>query len=362
LSSAAPAAGIARWRALRPALGHRIDVVRRRARATGAATLGFGIAAWQELRPTLERRIGEALRRTHVLAAAARRLGSAAWRSLATAIDRRIDQAKRRIHAIGVTTRARGGAAWQGLMLALASRVDQAKRHIHAFGVTARALAIAAWQAPSSRFVMAGVAVVAVAIAAWCLMQPHRTIPPQIAGTSAVPMPGEIAGAPTIDTPAVEPPVGPPAPAQPPSMAEAPPAPEEAKPEEAVGFLAPVLKPPPPLPTLMAYLKPARKTAAPARQEEPEPKLQEGGPLPPLPGTSPATPDELRRRDDPRGFDIMLDQMFSDGAGRKAPQAGALSRTLSSWLRLWPIWNDRIVGADDPGDPVDPARDVGETR
>jgi len=102
-------------------------------------------------------------------------------------------------------------------------------------------------------------------------------------------------------------------------MAEAPPAPEAAKPEEAVGFLAPVLKPPPPLPTLMAYLKPARKTAAPARQEKPEPKLLEGKPLPPLPGAipSPATPDEVRKRDDPRGTDVMIDQMFSDRVGHK---------------------------------------------
>src|SRR5688572_12532408 len=211
LAAAAPAAGIARWRALRPALEHRLDVVKRHARTTRAAALGFGIAAWQELRPTLERRIGEARRRADALAAAARRLGSAAWRSLATAIDRRIDQAKRRIHAIGVTARALGSAAWQGLMLTLAPRVDQAKQRIHAFGVTARSLAIAAWQAPASRFVMAGVAVIAVAIAAWCLMQPHDMVPPQIAGTSAVPIPRESAGAPATDTPAIEPPVTPPA-------------------------------------------------------------------------------------------------------------------------------------------------------
>jgi hypothetical protein len=408
LALAAPA-GITRWRALRPALAHGIDVAQRCVRATGLATLGLGMAAWQELRPTLKRRIGEALRRAHALGAAARGLGSAAWRSLATVLERRIDQARRRIHATGVTARALAIAAWHGLMLTLAPRIDQAKQHIHAIGVTARALAItawqgltltvaprvdqakqrihafgvtararatAAWQAPASRFGMAGVTVIAAAIAAWCLMQPHGMVPPEIAGTSVVPIPREIAGAPAIDTPAIDAPVAPPpsapAPAQPPSaqpspapapIAEAPPAPEPAKPEEAVGVLAPVLKPPLPLPTLMAYLKPAQKTAAPARQQKPEPKLQEGGPLPPLPGAtpSPATPDELRRRKDPRDFDIMLDQMFGDGAGRNA-QAGALGRTVSSWLRLWPIWNDRIARPDDPGDPIHPARDVGEPR
>jgi hypothetical protein len=366
LTLAAPA-GITRRRAPRSALAHGINVAQRYVRTTGLATRGLGIAAWQELRPTLERRIGETLRDAHGLGATARRLGSAAWRSLATAIDRHIDQAKPRIHAIGVTARAFGSTAWQRLALTLASRVDQAKQHIHAFGVAACALAIAAWrglmltlaprvdqakqrihafgvtaharataawQAPASRFVMAGVAVIAVAIAAWCLMQPHGMAPPQIAGTSAVPIPREIAGDPAIDTPAIDAPVAPPAsapaPAQPPSsqpspaeppMAEAPPAPAAAKPdeEEAVGFLAPMLKPPPPLPTLMAYLKPARTTAAPSRQQQSEPKPLEGRPLPPLPGAipSPATPGEVRKRDDPRGADIMIDQMFSDRVGQK---------------------------------------------
>ena len=80
-----------------------------------------------------------------------------------------------------------------------------------------------------------------------------------------------------------------------------------------------MLKPPLPLPTLMAYLKPAQKTVAPARQEKPEPEMQEGGPLPPLP-PAPQTPgptDELRKREDPRATDSMLDQMFSDKIGRK---------------------------------------------
>jgi hypothetical protein len=58
LAPAAPT-GITRWRALRPALTHGIDVVQRRVRTTGLATLGAGMAAWQRLRPTLERRIGE---------------------------------------------------------------------------------------------------------------------------------------------------------------------------------------------------------------------------------------------------------------------------------------------------------------
>jgi hypothetical protein len=363
LALAAP--GITRRRALRPALAHGIDVAQRCVRATGLATRGRGIAAWQALRPTLERLVGEALWRAHALGAAARRLSSAAWRSLATVLERRIDQAKQRIHAIGVTARALAITTWQGLIQTLASRVDQAKRRIRAIGVTARALAIAAWlwlmltlvprvaqakqriqafgdtahalaiaawQAPASRFVMAGVAVIAVAIAAWCLMLPHGMVPPEIAGTSAVPIPREIAGAPAIDAPAIDAPMGPPtsapAPAQPSSaqpspaeapIAEAPPAPEAAKPEEAVGFLAPMLKPPPPLPTLMAYLKPARKTAAPSRQQQSEPKVLEGKPLPPLPGAipSPATPGEVRKRDDPRGTDVMIDQMFSDRVGHK---------------------------------------------
>ena len=213
-------------------------------------------------------------------------------------------------------------------MLTLVPRVDQAKQRIHAFGVTARARAIAAWQAPASRFVMAGVTVIAAAIAAWCLMQPHGMVPPEIAGTSAVPISRETAGAPAIDSPVGPPASAPGPPAQPPSaqpspaaapIAEAPPAPEAAKPEEAVGFLAPMLKPPLPLPTLMAYLKPAQKTAAPARQEKPEPELQEGGPLPPLPPApqTPGTNDEQRKRKDPRAIDGMLGQMFSDKTGRK---------------------------------------------
>ena len=198
LTLAAPA-GITRWRAIPSALTHCIDVAQRCLRTTGLATLGPVIAAWQELRPTIERRIGEALWRAHALGAAARGRGSAAWRSLAMVLERRVDQAKQRIRAFGVTAHALAMAARHGLMLTLIPRIDQAKQRIRAFGVTALARAIAAWQAPASRFVMAGVAVIAVAIAAWCLMQPHGMVPPEIAGTSAVPIPREIAGAPAID-------------------------------------------------------------------------------------------------------------------------------------------------------------------
>ena len=66
----------------------------------------------------------------------------------------------------------------------------------------------------------------------------------------------------------------------------------------------------------MAYLKPAQKTAALARQEKPEPEPQEGGPLPPL-LPAPGTTDEQRQPEDPRAIDGMLGQMFSDKIGRK---------------------------------------------
>ncbi|WP_119303743.1 hypothetical protein [Dongia deserti] len=312
------AAGSAGWRVLRAALTFGIDATLRQARALGVAAHSLGVAVWCTWAPALANSVQRAQR--HIRARV-----SAAWGALRPTLRSRIGEAQRRAVALGAAALTLSGAACRSLATALARYVDQTTRRMHAAGVTARQLAIAGWQAPASRPVMAGVALIATVIAAWCLMQPHVTVTPGIAGTPAISMPQEIAGAPIIEAP-VSPPV--PAPAQaPPSArpmaeapsAETPPAPEAAEPEDAIGFLAPKLKPRPPLPTLTAYLKPTHKAAAPDRQKQPEPPPQEKAPLPPLPEAEPppATPDDLRKRNDPRSTDIMLDQMFSDPVGRK---------------------------------------------
>jgi hypothetical protein len=208
-----------------------------------------------------------------------------------------------------------GVAAWQGL----GSALGQALWRARVLAVAAQELGVAARHSPASKPVMAGVAAIAIAITAWWLMQPHGMVPPQVAGASAASSPPAVAPVVAV-VPAVDRSPKPPAFALAPAQlapAKQPPALEAGKFDEAGGFLAPMLKPALPRPTLMARLKPARKTAAPDRQEPPQPQLQKTAPLAALPPAkrTQEISDETRKRTDPRNFDKMLDQMFSDGLG-----------------------------------------------
>ena len=218
---------------------------------TGLATLGFGIAAWQALRPTLERRIGEALRRAHALVP--QRAGSAArrggrWRQCSNAASIKRSGASMRSASWHARSPARRGR--KGPTPTLIPRVGQAKRRIHAFGVTApcaRHRGVARADADAGPARRSGEAAHPCvrrhrARARHCGMagtgepvrdggrgghcrRDRRPVPdaaarhgsPEIAGTSAVPIPRETAGAPAIDAP-VGPPASAPAPAQPPSF------------------------------------------------------------------------------------------------------------------------------------------------
>ena len=268
-----------------PLLANWIDQAHRRARAFGAAMQETAVAVRQRLGPAVGRPIGQAPRRARARGVALRQIAVATSQQLKPALQR----------GMGLSI-----AAWQRLGPPLARTMDQARRHVHAMGVAARELGVAAWQAPASRFVMAGVTVITAAIAASFLLQPHEMAPPAvvppavvsagIAGPSAA-LPPQSAGPPTIDHPL-------------PGFTPAAPSPEPGAggPAEAHAFLGPRLKPPPPLPTLMAELKPP---------------LIEARPLPPLP-VPPQTrksPDEMR--DDPRAADNMLGSMFSTGVKHK---------------------------------------------
>jgi hypothetical protein len=344
---ALPGRAAAAWRALEPLLATRIDQAHRRVHALGGAVRQAAAAIAQQLKPELQRGMGLAVQRAHALGSMAwqwllpalergidrttgharalgvtvRELSIAAWQRLAPALARTMDRARRRIGALGIAARVHGLARWRQLRLALVGYADQAQRRAHAIGVAARALGVAAWQAPASRFVMAGTTVIAAAIAAWCLMQPHEmvppaVVPPDIAGPPPVlPLP-QGAGAPTTDHPLPTQTANPPAFDQvlrPPGSTPAEPSPAPEAGGLAEAFPAPRLKPPLPLPTLVAELKPARRTPEPP----PDSPLIEAKPLPPLPVPPQTRESPGEMRDDPRAVDNMLSDMLGTGAKRK---------------------------------------------
>ena len=313
------ALGSMAWQWLVPALERGIDRVSGRSLALAVAVRELSIALWQRLGPALSRTMHQAWLRIGALGITVRELSVALWQRLGLALARTKDQAGR-LSALGIAARAHGLARSRQLILALASFVDHAQRHAHAIGGAARALAVATWRAPASQFVMAGATVSTAAIATWCLMQPHETVPPAVvpppiagpppvlptpqgAGTPMIDhAPSQVAGPPTLDH-VLRPPGF--TPAEPSS------APEASGLAEA--FPAPRLKPPLPLPTLVAELKPAQRTPKP----QPHSPLIEEKPLPPLlmPPRTRESPGEMR--DDPRAVDNMLGDMVGIGVKHK---------------------------------------------
>lgn len=310
------------WQWLVPALERDIDRTTRRARTLGVAVRELSIALWQRLGPALAHTMDQARRRIGALGITVGELSVALGQRLGLALARTKDQAGRRFSALGNAARAHGLARSRQLILALASFVDQAHRHARAIGAAARARAVAAWQAPASRFVMAGTTVITAAIAAWCLMQPHEAVlpavvPPPIAASPPPVLPTpQGAGAPVIDHPPPSQVAGTPSfdhVPRPPGFTPAEPSPAPEASGLAETFPAPRLKPPPPLPILVAELKPAQRTPKP----QPHSPLIEEKPLPPLP-MPPRTrerPGEMR--DDPRAIDNMLGDMVGTGAKHK---------------------------------------------
>ncbi len=296
------ALGVAVWRALRPRFEGRIARAVQRTRALGAAARTVGSAGWQSL--ALESRIDQAKRQSHAFGVATRERSVATWQSLKPVLADIIRHTGQRAHAIGVAARELGASAWQQLRWAL----GHAGRHVRALGFAAWKAGVAAWHSPASRPVLAGTAAIAMAIAAWCLMQPHAPVPPDVAVTPAAMHPPAIAIVPTTDHPQ-----RPPAFALAPALLAPQPrfAPEAGAPAKAGAlFLAPMLKPAlpePTRPTLIARLKPVRSKATP---DQPAPTAA-------LPAKqAQETTEEIRKRADPRSLDSMLDDMFSDGLGR----------------------------------------------
>ena len=185
-------------------------------------------------------------------------------------------------------------------------RIDPAPRR-------APALDSVAWQALSDWPVVAGAALLAIAIAGWLLMPrdlaPSPEVGPQVATEAASSVE---APAPIVVAAPTPPPV-----AVPPPAALAPPKTEAPMPA--------TLKPVRPGPTLVARLKPTIPAAAPAAAKpvaappvaappQPKPQQPQGQNIQ---AQKPA--DDSSTSSDPDDIEDMLDWMFSDGLGRPLP-------------------------------------------
>jgi hypothetical protein len=223
-------------------LANCIDQVHRRVRALGVAARNVALMGWQSLKPTPQSRSR--------VPGQDRATAIATWQTLAD----RIDQAHHRARVLSVAARTAAITSWQ----ALQSRCNHAPQAI-------RAIAIATWQRPMHWSLIASAAVIAIAVAGWSLMPREQVMLPEVASPRASPpvaaaLPAsappqeaqpQIASAPAESPPASEPVV----PAKP------SPAPQAVGPDDTKAPLAPMLKPMPPAPRLIARLKPTLNTA-----------------------------------------------------------------------------------------------------
>jgi hypothetical protein len=301
-----------------PSLGERLQgragQALKQLRAICAGAPRAGIAAWRSLTPALGARMGQALSRVRAIGLSAQETGIAAWRTFKPALAARLHQALERARARSVAAHSAGIAAWRAAAPLLEGGIDQARRH-------ARAIAAAAWQARTDRFVLAGFAAIAIAVAGWLVMLPGDPGPSGIARSPDSEHPRAIAGASAV---AELTPIPPPL-----ESARAPELPNlrapDAESNTDSALLPARLKPTPRAPTLAVRLKPGTpQSAAPNSPPQPATGPQATLPLNATPAKQLQQPTrEPDKRADPRATDRLLDQMFSDGLGH------SLSRSAS---------------------------------